>query len=521
MFGIHFSRYRPTGIWRKKHLVGLLLGPVAAVVIFLLLPETYVAADGIAELTLGGRATAAVGVWMAIWWLTEAVHVSVTALLPLALFPIVGAMPIRATAAPYAHELIFLFMGGFILALSMERWGLHWRIALLTLRIVGTGPGRMVGGFMGVTALLSMWVSNTATVIMMLPIAASIIGLVSNDGTDTTTSGSSDGAGLIPLTGRTGVNFKLCLMLGIAYAASIGGLGTVIGTPPNLFVVSFIADTYGRSIGFVEWMIAALPLVLLFLPLTWYLLTKVLFPISITQVDRGHEFIRTEFRRLGRMNGGEMATFAVFLLAALCWILRPVLVEVEVGGLQPFAGLTDAGIAMIAALLLFVLPSGDPERSRVMTWSTASHMPWGVLILFGGGLSLARAVDVNGVDDFIGAQVGGLAGIPEWLVVVLIVALIIFLTELTSNTATTATLIPILAGIAPALGITPYLLIVPAAIAASCAFMMPVATPPNAIVFSSGYVTIPQMARAGIWLNILGIILISVLAYALIVPLLV
>lgn len=482
---------------------GIFLGPLLALCVFFLLPDTYAAGAGeIAELGFAGRVTAAIGVWMAVWWLTEAVNVSVTALLPLALLPLTGAASMRETAAPYAHELIFLFMGGFILALSMERWGLHRRIALHTLGLAGTKPVNIIGSFMAVTAVLSMWVSNTATVIMMLPIAQSLILLLQNSGGE-----KEDGMGM---------NFRLGLMLGIAYAASIGGVGTVIGTPPNLFVVSWISENLGREIGFVEWMILALPLVIVFLPLSWWILTRVLFPVRIRTIEGSVELARQELKKLGPMNRGERSTFLVFLLAVILWITRPLLQDLSVFGAHVFGGLTDTGIAMGAAMLLFVLPVNFREHRYVMNWETTMKMPWGVLILFGGGLTLAKAVQQNGVSDFIGAQVQGLAGMPEWIVVLVVVALMIFLTELTSNTATTATLVPILAGIAPALGVEVFMLVVPAAIAASCAFMMPVATPPNAIVFSSGYVTIPQMARAGIWLNIVGTVLITLLAYAVI-----
>ncbi len=485
---------------------GLFLGPLLAVLVLLLLPDTYIGVEGLAQLGWAGRVTAAVGVWMATWWLTEAMNVTVTALLPLVLLPLSGAVPMHDTAAPYAHELIFLFMGGFILALSMERWGLHRRIALLTLRVVGSKPVNMVGGFMAVTALLSMWVSNTATVIMMLPIAQSLVMLLQDNGRPGGESGAN-------LAGREGTNFKIALMLGIAYAASIGGVGTIIGTPPNLFVVSWISENLGKEIGFVQWMLMALPLVAVFLPIGWLLLTKVLYPLRIKHIEGSTELARNEFRSLGRMNRGEWSTMIVFLVAVMLWITRPLLQDLTVFGAQPFAGLSDTGIAMFAAMLLFVLPVQLKKNRFVMNWKTASQLPWGVLILFGSGLALAKAIDLNGVDDFIGAQVSGFSGMPEWLVVILVVALIIFLTELTSNTATTATLIPILAGIAPALGIDTMMLVIPAAIAASCAFMMPVATPPNAIVFSSGHVTIAQMTRAGIWLNLVGIGLITLLAY--------
>lgn len=487
-------------------LFGLVLGPLLALLVYVLLPDIYSGMEGTATLGNAGRATSAVAVWMAVWWLTEAIDISATALLPLVLLPLSGAASIRDAASPYAHDLIFLFMGGFILSLSMARWGLHRRIALITLRLVGTKPMNIIGGFMAVTALISMWVSNTATVLMMLPIAQSIVELLWND-----SEGNEAGAGLHGTVGR---NFTLCLMLGIAYASSIGGVGTIIGTAPNVFLISYIRDNLGVEISFFNWMKIGIPFVAVFIPLVWLLLAKVIYPVRLREIEGIDELGRAEYRKLGKMKPGEWGTLIVFLLAVFAWVTRPLLETWEIAGTRPFANLSDAGIAMGAAILLFVFPVKAGKRPEfAMNWDTAAKLPWGVLILFGGGLSLARAIEVNGVADYIGAQVHGFAGLPEWLVVLSVVTMMVFLTELTSNTATTAALVPILAGVAPGLGISPYMLIIPAAIAASCAFMMPVGTPPNAIVFASGHVTMPQMARAGIWLNIAAIGLIYGLAY--------
>jgi sodium-dependent dicarboxylate transporter 2/3/5 len=489
---------------------GLLAAPLLAALTYVLLPDAYLDAEGRSvAFTHAGRATSAAAVWMAVWWMTEAIPVYATALLPLALLPALGAMPIRQAAAAYGHELIFLFMGGFIIALSMQRWGLHRRIAFFALRFVGTQPHNLIGGFMLVTALLSMWVSNTATAIMMLPIALSVIGLV-----QTEQSGEDAGAE------SAGSSFALGLLLGIAYAASIGGIGTLIGTPPNLFLASYARSQLGIEISFVRWMAVGLPLVALFLPIAWLLLTRLLFPIRIARIEGGAALTREAYESLGTMKLGERATLIVFTLTAAAWISRPLLARIEWAGVQPFVGLSDAGIAMIAALALFLIPVDRKDQVFVMNWETAVQLPWGVLILFGGGLSLAAAIRSNGVGELLGAQVSSFAGLPSVLVVLVVVALMIFLTELTSNTATTATLVPILASLAPGLGLHPFLLIVPAAIAASCAFMLPVATPPNAIVFGSGLVSIPQMCRAGLLLNLIGIVLITSLAYAVAMPLL-
>ena len=470
-----------------------------------------------------GRATTALAVWMAVWWMTEAVELYATALLPLVAMPMTGAATVRAAAAPYAHELIFLFMGGFLIALAMQRWGLHRRLALRALRAAGDHPAGIVACFMGVTAFFSMWVSNTATAVMMLPIALSIIALVEQVEPGSVAGGSGDGGpGNGGGNGGTGnsdpaskarPHFALCLLLGIAYAASIGGIGTIIGTPPNVFLASFIQSSLGQEISFVRWMGVGLPLVAVFLPLVWLMLTRVIYPLRGERIEGSSEVTERAYRELGAMSRGERVVLAVFLLAALSWIARPLLIRVQIGDMHPLAGLSDPVIAMVAALVLFVVPVDVKRRVFVMNWETALKLPWGILLLFGGGLSLAAAIRVNGVGEYIGHQLGILSGVPALLLVMAVIALVIFLTELTSNTATTATFIPILAALAPVFDLHPFMLIVPAAIAASCAFMLPVATPPNAIVFGSGHVTIQQMIRAGFWLNLMGVALITVLAY--------
>ena len=368
---------------------------------------------------------------------------------------------------------------------------------------------------MAATAFMSMWVSNTATTIMMLPIALSVIDLVLRR------SGGKPTEETETFSEGEGHNFALCLLLGVAYAASIGGIGTLIGTPPNLFLASYIETYLGREISFVRWMGVGLPLVIVFLPIVWVLITRILYPIRIGAIEGGSTLIRDGYRKLGPMKRGEWTTLVVFVVAAASWILRPLLRKISVSGVHPLDGLTDPGIAMIAALALFVIPIDAKKRVFAMDWQTAIKLPWGILVLFGGGLSLAAAISANGVGEFIGSQVAVLGVLPGVVLVLVVTAMMIFLTELTSNTATTATLIPILAAIAPGLGLSPYALIVPAAIAASCAFMLPVATPPNAIVFGSGYVRIGQMARAGLWLNIIGIVLVTILTYAIVIPLLV
>jgi solute carrier family 13 (sodium-dependent dicarboxylate transporter), member 2/3/5 len=475
--------------WRRNvermRIVRLLGGLAMGLVVYLLIPEQYVGPAGeLVELGQAGRICGGLAAWMACWWLTEAIPLWATALLPLLLLPVTGTRSIQAATAPYFHPLIFLFLGGFILALSMERWGLHKRFALGTLRVVGTRPRNMVAGFMGASALLSMWVSNTATTMMMLPIAISVLALTSTE------------------KGEGGLDVPL--LLGVAYGASIGGIGTLIGTPPNLFLASYARDHLGTEISFVGWMAVGLPLVALFLPLAWLLLTRVLYPLSPEPVPGVAGLIAQERQGLGTMGRGEKITLVVFVLTAAGWITRPLL---------PF-GISDTAIALAAATALFVIPVDFKARRFAMDFRTAARVPWGILLLFGGGLSLAAALDGTGVAAYLGVLMSGLGGLPAAAVVVTVTALVIFLTELTSNTATAATLIPILASIAPGLGMEPMALAVPATLAASCAFMMPVATPPNAIVFGSGRVTIRQMTRAGLWLNLAGIAIIGLVTFA-------
>lgn len=512
------------GVQRRKHVlhspmsvsratiswIGLFVGPALGLLVLVLVPnaEFRFAEDGdIIRFGFAGRAVLGLLAWMGVWWMSEAVDVAVTALLPLALLPLITVAELGSAktamaeaASPYANENIFLFMGGFLLALSMERWGLHRRIALTALRFGGTGPRGIIAAFMAIAAVMSMWVSNSATAVMMVPIAISVATLAGTKKDDP---------------------FAVCLMLGIAYAASVGGIGTIIGTPPNTLLVGYLRDNLGIQISFARWMMIGLPLVAVFVPLIWLYLTGIAFPVGKEPLAGGAELIRSELEALGPMKRGELVTLVVFLITALTWIFRPLLIQIEIGGVRPLGGLTDASIAMAGALLLFVVPASAKERVFVMDWETTQRLPWGILILFGGGLSLASAMQRHGAAEFIGYQASGLGGLPTVLVIVCIVAAVIFLTEFTSNTATTATLLPILGGLAPSLGIDPLMLAVPAAIAASCAFMMPVATPPNAIVFGSGRVTIPQMAKAGFWINLMGIVLVTVLAYALVVPLLI
>jgi len=493
-------------------MIGLLLGPLAAAVVYILLPEQYIDADGQAAVLSGAaRAAAATAVWMAVWWITEAISVYATALIPLAVFPLAGAATIGATAAAYGHELIYLFLGGFILALALERCGLHRRFALTALQAVGTRPTRIIGAFMAIAAFVSMWVTNTATTIMLLPVALSITTLL-DDSADRAGAGAGAGGG------APRRNFPVCLLLAIAYAATIGGIGTIIGTAPNVFVVSYIRTQMDIEISFARWMLFAVPLVVVFLPVAWWLLSRVIYRVSNHPIDGVEALLERMHAELGPMSRAEKLTLAIFLLTAVSWVTRPLLGQIAVGDVMPLAGLTDSGIAIIAALALFVTPVSWVEREFLMDWPTAVKLPWGLLILFGGGLSLAATLDRSGFSAFLGSQAAVLSPLPIMLIVVLVSAAMIFLTEMTSNTATTATLVPILYAVAVGLGFDPLLLIIPAGIAASCAFMLPVATPPNAVVFGSGRVSIPQMSRAGFWLNLIAIVLIPLMAWVVIMP---
>ncbi len=485
--------------YSTRQKIGLALGPILFL-LMLLIPTP-------AEMTPEAKRMAAVALLMATWWMSEAIPIPATSLLPLVLMPLLGITRMQAAAAPYASHLIFLFMGGFIIALSMQRWNLHRRIAMNIVKIIGFSPTRLIFGFMLATAALSAFVSNTATTVMMMPIGLAIIAHViaegKNEGLDKTVDFS-------PQKFAFGLN----LMLGIAYAASIGGIATLIGTPPNTVLASFLSKTYGYEITFARWLIVGLPLVLIMLPLCWLWLTRLANPMKLKKVPGGRELIDEELREMGSLNPGERWTAVVFSLTALGWMFRK---QLGFLFLDPKM-VTDATIAMTGALVLFVIPVNLKKNEFVMNWEWARKLPWGVLLLFGGGLSMAGGFKTTKLADWIGSQVSLLADAPIFVLIIATTTLIIFLTELTSNTATTSMVMPILAAVAIGLGQNPLLLVIPAAIAASCAFMLPVATPPNAIVFGSGYVTIPQMIKSGFGLNLLGIVIVTILAYLIAMP---
>ena len=485
--------------YSRRQKLGLWLGPLLFA-LMLIIPTP-------AGMEPAAQKMAAIALLMATWWMCESLPIPATSLLPLVLFPMMGVMSTGNAAAPYANHLIYLFMGGFIIALAMQRWNLHRRIAMNIVKVVGFSPPRLILGFMIATAALSAFVSNTATTVMMMPIGLAIIAHVIEEG-------KKEGLDKTIDFSQGNFNFGLNLMLGIAYAASIGGVATLIGTPPNTVLASFLNRTYGYDISFAQWMSFGVPLVLIMLPLCWLWLIKVANPLKLKRVPGGRDLIDEELRKMGSMNAGERWTGLVFFLTAMAWIFRK-----QLGFLFPEpAMVTDAAIAMCGALVLFLIPINLKKNIFVMDWHWASKMPWGVLVLFGGGLALARGFSDTKLAHWIGEQVGLLQNAPVLILVIAVAALIIFLTELTSNTATAAMVMPILSAVAIGLGQNPMLLLIPAAIAASCAFMLPVATPPNAIIFGSGYVTIPQMAKSGFGLNILSIIIAVAATYLLAIP---
>jgi solute carrier family 13 (sodium-dependent dicarboxylate transporter), member 2/3/5 len=464
--------------------VGLLLGPTLFAIVLLSPPPL-----GVPE---PAWRVAAVTMLMATWWVTEAIPLAATALLPLVLFPLLGIVSIDAAAAPYANPVIFLFMGGFLLAAAFERAALHRRMALAMVRLGGAGPRQIVGSFMAATAFVSLWVSNTATVAMLLPMALSLVDLV-EERADFTPSAERE---------RAHRNFAVALLLGLAYAANIGGLGTLIGTPPNALLAGYMAESYGRRIGFVQWMLFGVPLLLVGLPLAWLLLTRVFFPVGTERIAGGREALAAQARALGRMSRAEWTVAIIAMLTAAAWLTQPLLARVV-------PGVSDAGIAVAAALLLFLIPVGR-RGERALGWDATGRVPWDVLVLFGGGLSLANGIQQTGLAVTIGKSAVAAGALPIVLVILVVTTIVVFLTELTSNTAVAAALLPVVTSLAVAIGGDPMLLAVPTVLAASCGFMMPVGTPPNAMVYGTGRIRMPEMLRAGLVTNLLFIALITI-----------
>ena len=468
--------------YKTPQKIGLLLGPALffAVLLFFF-PE---------GLSYEGRMVLATTLWVAVWWITEAVPIPAASLLPIVLLPLTGALEGAAVTSSYGDPIVFLFLGGFLIALAMERWNLHKRIALNIISVVGTSTSRIVLGFMAATGFLSMWVSNTAAVMMMLPIGTAIIHQVSA----VMKSERKDLAG-------EEAKFSKALIFSIGYAGTIGGLGTLIGTPPNIILAANIKKLYGVEVSFGGWMAFAVPVVVILLVAVWLYLTKVAHPIKMKELPGGKELILEEKRKLGKMSFEETMVLLVFGFAAFMWVTRTFLWDDKIPGID------DTMIAIFAASLLFLIPSLN-KGGRVLDWSVSKDLPWGILLLFGGGLALATGFKETGLAEWIGGRLTVLDGFNFVVIVVISTALVLFLTEITSNTATATMILPVLASLALALNVHPYALMVPAAMAANCAFMLPVGTPPNAIIFASGKLKISEMVRTGFVINIFTLILI-------------
>jgi len=467
--------------------VGLIVGPILFGVLAFM-PGELISTQ--ADMVL------AVAAWMLVWWVTEAVSISVTALLPLLLFPLLDVMPLAETGGYYGSPIVFLFFGGFVMALALEKVNLHRRIALTIIRLTGTTPNRVVLGFMLATASLSMWISNTATTVVMLPIALSVIQLLVDD---------EDG-----FTKRDR-NFALSVMLGIAFSANAGGIATVIGTPPNSVLIGLLETEYKIKIAFVDWMIVGLPFSATMIAIIYIVLVFWMFPNKGLVFNTSRELIDKELAALGPVAKKERQVLWIFAVTVCLWVFRTV-----INGWLPNLGLTDTSISIFAAITLFAFPSNFKKGDFILDWKDTSKLAWGILILFGGGLALAKGMSTSGIVDMVAAYIEQ----SDWsvlLTVSLLIALMLFMTELMSNVALVAVLAPVVAGIAIGLEVPILHVLIPVTMASSCAFMLPMATPPNAIVFASGYIEVNQMARVGIILNLISIAVL-ILMYLTIIP---
>lgn len=468
-------------VFSSSKWLGFVLGPL---LFFLILFFSF------DSLTPAAWKVIAVATWMVVWWVSEAIPIPATAMLPIILFPLLGIFSPGEATAPYASPIIFLFLGGFLIALALERHKLHERIALNLIKLTGTRPGGIIAGFMASTAVLSMWISNTATALMMLPIAISVIQLFYSDGK----------------MDKAEKAFSLCLMLSIAYSANIGGMATIIGTPPNVVLVGVVQQILGQQLSFSQWLLMGLPIVIVLLVITFFLL-KIIYPYkNVGSLDDAKHLIYDKLHELGKMSIGEKLVLTIFSITAFCWIF-----STQINRLFPVAVLNDTVVAMAGGLLMFIVPVNLRQRKFILHWEQTEKLPWGILILFGGGLCLAKALEKVEIVQMISETVTQYQHVPYWLIIVILTALVIFMTEIMSNTALATIMIPVVISIGQGLNIDPLLLAVPVALAASCAFMMPISTPPNAIVFSSGQIKMKEMIRAGIWLNIIsiGIILLA------------
>lgn len=455
---------------------GLVLGPLFFILILF---------TGLESLSPAATVVAGVTIWMAVWWISEAIPISATALLPIVVFPAFGAMKVGDVTAQYGHHIVFLMLGGFFIAIAMEKWDLHKRIALFVVHTIGIGPRRIIAGFMVATAFLSAWISNTSTAMVMMPIGTAVIASISAKKSDP--------------------DFNVALMLSIAYAASIGGMATLVGTPPNLIFAGIYQSMFGVQVNFFEWAYFGFPLAFVMLVITWFYLTHIGYRIQKDEIPGSGEVIKAEMASQGKITREEKHVLIVFALVAVLWMTRGLLWG------KFFPLVTDASIAITGALLLFVIPAR--KEASLLSWEDTEKVPWGVALLMGGGFAIARGFAETGLAEWVSQSFTFLVAMPVFLLILATVVITKIFTEITSNTATATILMPIAASIAVTLGISPFGIMAAVAISSSLAFMMPVATPPNAIVFGSGYVTIPQMARAGLWLNLVTVVIVSLFAF--------
>lgn len=474
----------------------ILAGPIVAVVVTLLLPGS---------LAFEGRAIAGIAVWMALWWMTEAVPIPVTSLLPLILFPIIGAGTMGEVASPYANPVIFLVMGGVILGLATEKSNLHLRVALLTIKVVGTKPTQIVLGLMIASAFLAAWMSNTALAVIMVPVASSIIQLVRK--VDSRAAGKK---------------FSASMFLGVAYGISIGSTATVIGQPPMALMKAYLLESHNFDMGFGHWMLVGVPFAVVMVVLAWLLLTKIVYRPEVNEIPGGREMIRDEHRNLGAMRTPEKRVALIFLIAIFFWVAVPFIAEIAVvQEYLPFlASISDTQVAIAAAVACFIVPAekrrDNPRSHALLGWSASREIPWGLLLLFGGGLSLSAMFTATGLSEWIGTQISGLVNLPNWVIILAVIILGLLLTELTSNTATAAAFFPIFGAVAVGMGMDPLVMTIAVTMAICSAFMLPVATPSNALVFASGEITIKQMVKAGVWMNIISMVMIMIVLYTLV-----
>lgn len=466
-----------------KKKIGLILGPLAFVV-FLIFGQF----EGLSN---SGQSVLASTLWIAIWWVTEAIPIAATALLPIILFPLSQGMELPTTTESYGHKYVFLYLGGFLIAIGIEKWNLHKRIAINIISFIGTDVRKVILGFMIATAFLSMWISNTATSVMMLPIGVAIIKQLKDN------PASLENENTI---------FGKALMLGIAYSASIGGIATLIGTPPNLVMAGVISEIYNYEITFFKWFIFGFPISIILLFFCWYYITRVAYVFNQREFPGGRSEVNRLKNDLGPISYEEKIIAIIFALAGFCWITRSFLLQ----SILPV--LDDTIIAISFGLILFVIPS-KAKTNTLLNWKDTIQLPWGIIILFGGGMAIAKAFEISGLAIWLGELMTTLNALPFFILIIFLIAAVNFLTEITSNLATTAMILPVLASLAFEIGVHPFGIMIGAAVAASCAFMLPVATPPNAIVFGSGYLKIPDMVSRGIVLNIFSIILIAVMVY--------